>query len=62
MAQMKIVSIRVTDENGIEHEWEGIEGSATFYTTYIKDDSDKKTYLQCVDAHLKIGNVDPPKG
>jgi hypothetical protein len=62
MAQIKIVSLRVTDEEGVEHEWEGVEGGVTVYTTYTKDDRDQKSYFRAVSAHLKIENVPPPVG
>jgi hypothetical protein len=62
MPQMKIVKLRVTDDKGVEHEWEGVAGSLIEYTTYTKDDKDQKTYFRAVDAHLQLENVAPPKG
>ena len=47
---MKIVAITVTDEHGVEHKWEGVEGHVHIRSnSYKKDD-----YVKTVTAHLVL--------
>lgn len=47
---MKIVSITVVDEKGVEHKWEGIEGWVRTRTISAKN----KPYQQNVTASLLL--------
>ena len=47
---MKITAIRVTDEHGVEHLFEGVEGSLHIRTVTGKG----APYQRGVDAHLLL--------
>jgi hypothetical protein len=47
---VKIVALTVTDEHGVEHHWEGVEGHV-----HVRSNSYKKdNYVQTVSAHLVL--------
>jgi hypothetical protein len=50
---MKITAIRVTDEDGIEHLFEGVEGWLRTRTVSKKG----QPYVQAVDAHLALAPI-----
>jgi hypothetical protein len=47
---MKIVKIVVTDEGGIEHEWDGVEGFVRIASVQAKT----KPYQQRIEASLLL--------
>jgi hypothetical protein len=47
---MKITAIRVVDEHGVEHLFEGIEGSLHIRTVTGKS----QPYQRAIDAHLLL--------
>ena len=47
---MKIIALTVTDDKGVIHTWEGIEGHVK-----VRNQSEKKKpYQEAVDAHLLL--------
>ena len=52
MAMMKIHRITVTDDKGVDHTWEGIEGYVRYETGSIH--SKGKAYQQTVEAQLTL--------
>lgn len=51
---MRITSITVTDEAGVDHTWEGLDGFVRVAAVNAK----KEPYRQAVDAHLVL-SADP---
>lgn len=47
---MKITRITVTDEQGVDHTWEGLEGFLHVHTI----NENRQPYQQAVDAHLLL--------
>lgn len=47
---MKIIKIVVTDEQGVDHVWEGVEGHVNVRCVSHKKDK----YQRAVDAHLLL--------
>lgn len=47
---MRITTITVTDDSGVQHTWEGLEG---FLHVHAVNDH-RKDYQQAVDAHLVL--------
>jgi CRISPR/Cas system-associated endonuclease Cas3-HD len=51
---MKIIALTVTDENGVLHTWEGVEGHVRVRSTLHQTGKNATAYQRAVDAHLLL--------